>query len=829
MGYIYGNFNLRNIDASGTDLLPATALTILPFPPTIVRNTAIGNRIIISFNLTAFGGDNFNNKKVRVNLKAWGANDISGIESFGYESQGFIDAVLTEGFFVGSPSPFANALLDKNLKARFQRIDAITAYVEIELYITCDFSRWVAESSGGNNFDRFLRALVPNPELTNGGNTVYFTQKELGIKSIVFNSLSGFSYIARNPADATQVIRIPFESRWYNSWFLGSTTGIRFIENFEVTSPSQIASGLAYLAKATATGPQAPTQNVDATYTIPANQAMQLSVNELNTVTIRLKGLVNPTLSPNPATTDVRAILIRTNPLSNTLEYVTDLLLNDAVLPAVAGPPAQLDGAIWEPASWADTAPDILDVTLTIDGFNINFGDTYRIIINTYDSVNSRTTSHISPALVANFTPPVTPTITGELGTYNKVFTGNELSGLAPHSRFKSRITIDKSNYDAQLAGLGILGDFDTAFVRASCELLSNAGEPTQAGNYYKSTVALPLDNSIIDGGMEVVTNSATELVLDCFFRVDEEKAGLIGGVIWVVEFEQPTFGKDTQNVVIIFLQRTEYRLFENDEVSPKLISAKVYDFDQYPANKVEVTNICLDREYVIVEVEKDATFTGAINFVATIYPGDEFGNTTIPVIEEEEQWLPAVQILPQLSTPKLDDVDIAFNGNFAAFRVNLSQLSPNQRYWITAIAYKQLPNYCPLGFIDDILISTNAIGVSLINWTATADPTNFINTILGDANYVGGLNVVKNNLVDSVGNEVGLGGNLFTGYQVTATKINLSYASIFYVMDIEALFDLGAGAHLIKHTLTVELLQPPVGAPVIYSTNTYQCNDLGG
>jgi hypothetical protein len=696
MGYTYGNFQLRNIDAGGNDLLNPTNLTVLPFTPTIVRNTAIGNIVLISFNIDAFGGDKFNSKQIRVNFGTFTGSDFPAAVQYGFESNGFIDAVLQDGFFVGNTLSTASAFLQDNLTARFQRVNANQAYVEIEFYMTSDTLKYIGLGSSGNNFDRFMKALWSGPTLQNGGATVYSIQKELGIKGLVFNTISNFSEVIYNPADGTKRIRIPFESKWYNSDLLGATTGIRYIENLEITSTNQIASGVPYLAKATATTAQGPTQNLDNSVTVQYNS---LEYNAKNSVTIRLKGLVNPAVTPNPATTDIRVILIRLNPLTNTSDFITDLQLKDAIIPALAAGTAQIEGAIWTPSLWTDTAPDITDLQFVLDGAYLNNGDTYRIVINAYDSLNSRVTSHISPDLVVNFTPPISPTITGEIGTYNKIFTGNDLDGLAPHSRFKSRITIDKANYNAQLTGFGLSGDFDSAFIRSSVQLLSAAGEPLQEGNYYINTLTPPLDNSILNGGMTIVTDTAAELVLDCYFRVDEEKAGLIGGIVWVVEFNQPTILNSTEQVNIFFIQRTSYRLFENDEGAPKLLSAKVYDFNQYPTNKIEIFDLC-DKDYVIVEVEKDAAFTGQINFVATIYPADAVGATVISVIEEEEQWLPAVQILPQLSSTKLDDVDISFSGNFAAFRVNVQQLSNSQLYWITAIAYEQIPSYCPIGLV---------------------------------------------------------------------------------------------------------------------------------
>ena len=75
MGYTYANFQIRNVDSLGNNLLTPKPLTIAPFTPTIVQNASIGNRLILSFNLNRFAGDNFNNKKIRVNISFFIIND----------------------------------------------------------------------------------------------------------------------------------------------------------------------------------------------------------------------------------------------------------------------------------------------------------------------------------------------------------------------------------------------------------------------------------------------------------------------------------------------------------------------------------------------------------------------------------------------------------------------------------------------------------------------------------------------------------------------------------------------------------------------------------
>jgi len=352
MGYSYANFQIRNVDALGNDMLNPKPLAILPFTPTIVNNSAIGNRLILSFNLNRFGGDNFNNKKIRVNISPFSGNDVSNALNFGFESVGYIDGVLTEGVFIGSSSAFSNPLTEKNLKARFQKVSNTVAYVEIEFYLTVDVAKFIG-TGGGNvsTLARFLKAITNQPDLVNAGGSAYQQQKDFGLKCRVFNNATSFSIDVLNQANGDPVIKIPFEARWYNSYLLGETKDCRFLKTLQVTTPNQLAANAPFVAQATASGPAPLGANLDASFLVPANK---LEVGAKNSVFMQFDGLFNPSVSPNPATTDIRVLLLRVNPVSNTTDFITDLDLKDAVIPFNQPGVVQLDGAIFTSSSWAD-------------------------------------------------------------------------------------------------------------------------------------------------------------------------------------------------------------------------------------------------------------------------------------------------------------------------------------------------------------------------------------------------------------------------------------------------------------------------------------------
>ena len=67
MPYRYTNASLENINKDGTVLAPALSFTPGTTPVNISR-FAIGNRVRLRVEIERFGGDNWNNKKCRLNL-----------------------------------------------------------------------------------------------------------------------------------------------------------------------------------------------------------------------------------------------------------------------------------------------------------------------------------------------------------------------------------------------------------------------------------------------------------------------------------------------------------------------------------------------------------------------------------------------------------------------------------------------------------------------------------------------------------------------------------------------------------------------------------------
>lgn len=830
MPYEFLDIKIKNIDKNGIDLLPQ--LSFDPFTtPASIEQMAIGNRIRLILRFQSTGSDTFANRYLRVNLGLFSDLTTPFNNMFGYASA-VLNTTPAIGYFnVGGNQQYINVPKQNLSSIFYTNVGYTIATAEIDFYVTMDVLQFLDSALVLNNNDRFVDSRhdnTPQYELTNYLDSVYTINKQLGIVANVLNFSLGINETVINPNDLSMFWNIQHAGRWYNSNYLGASGGMRYMRDIEIACPSQSLNSLPSLTKATATSSQGALQSVDSSFNVLRNQ---LAVNEINNVKIYLRGN-SSIIAPNPAITDIRAVMFCTDKASNLINFVSDLQVSDAVIPQATPGSGVIDNMIYTPSDWFENVPnpDDIYINFRINGNLLQFGQSYRIIINVYDSVNPfRVTSHISPELIASYVQPVVPTIDGYLSTYNSEFSGNDLT-LSPHQRIKSSLVIDKTSYNTQLAALGLTGSFNSAFFGLSCNLQNVGSVINQVQAYIPNTLTPPLNNEILTSDMVVVTNNATTLRVEATYRIDEEYAGLTTYIDWSINFNQPTFTVgQTEFNTVTFRQKLQVDSFDNDQISPNLINVRFLDFDLYPTTKVDVIDFC-NREKVIVEVEKDNSYNGSINLIATIYPGSASGNTDMALVEEEESWQPTVIQIPLLISDKLSNVETGFLGDdFATFEIFTPQLPFQQQYWISAITLKTDPDYCPVGLIDDTKISTQ-YGL-IVKWRVLADITDVVNEILGHPNYVGGLNIVRYRVVNSSNVLVGVSQTI-SGYLLTVLGINPIYNDVYFQLIIDAGFDYGFGTHTIRHELNVTIPKPfPLlnPAPIIgYNSNAYICTDLG-
>ncbi len=818
MSYTYDTIQLDCIDSSGTVLYNIDTFTALTIPAVPIEGFAIGNKIRLTLTIVSSGGNSFLNKFLRFNPALFTVNNSINAFSFGYETMNPLSTTPQQAFL-----NFAAPFLD-NIYCEMSKGPAPhdTATVLFEFYITQDVLDYLSTSLSSQNTKRFLSSRGQGLDLINLYQSAYSTLiRSIGITCKVFD-YSGFDVTPLTPT-GNKFLRMPIALRWYNSDIDGDTTGMRYIKELEISSASQAAASLPLLSEIKATSAQANSAaSAIGIFTVTSNQ---LAVGEANNVRVLLRGDAYVGSLNNPPITDVRVLLFRIDNATNTADFVTDLTLSDAVIPQATPGSGQLNGAIYSPSDWFEDTPlaDDIEVQFVIDGTQLQINGQYYLVVNIHDNANTeQPTAHISPLLSATYTPPAIPTLTGYLSTYNTEYSGNELT-IAPHQRIKARLDIDKLSYATALTALGLTGTFDGSVAGIICKLTNVPGVVNQVQGY------IPASPAITTADMTIVTDTVNDLILDCIFRIAEEYAGTSTEITWTVSMNQPTsINGITQLTQIDFIQKLDVDVFENDAVTPNLLAVRFYDLEDYILGiKTEIIDIC-DADQIIAEVEKDPALNGSVNLIATIYPANELGDTNNNAIEEEASWQPITIQMQQLVSGKLEDVDASFDVNdLAIFKINIQQLTQGQRYWVTAIAYQQVPDYCPIGLVALTSTSTYRVVGVLPLWTITGNPTLVIAEILAHPDYVGGLTIVQNNFVDNANNPVGV--LSYAGNVVTAIKINETIGTAYYTFIVDADFDPGTGPHTVRHEIVMSVPIPaPSLIPIITLDNTYKCSDLG-
>lgn len=833
MAFEFNLVSIDNIDKNGNQLLPQISFDTTTTPVTSIKQFAIGNRVRMTFEITATGADNFTNKAMTINLGLFQtATDTNAPHSgiygfFGYTSIGNLTTVPSAGVISNSNSIYNETV--ENISCVFYKdVSDVIAYAEIDFYVSIDILRFYDSTFILNNTDRFLVSRDGNQgtnQLTNINSSVYNQDKFLGVVGRVMNFTTSFDQDIINPNDLSRFWNIPVSARWYNSQYYSPTGGMRYIRDLEITSPSQVTNSLPTLTKATATGSQLQNNSVDSAFNVLRNQ---LAINENNTVKVNLRGLSN-LLPPNPAITDVRVVMFKTIKNSNLDIFTTDLEVSDALIPQGAVGSVNIDNMIWTPSDWYENVPnpDDIYVEFTINGSQLTLNDEYRFIVNIYDSANAlEVTSHISPNLIASYTAPIVPNIDGYLSTYNAEFSGNDLT-VSPHQRIKASIEIDKTSYNTQLIALGLPGTFDSCLTGITCNFVGIGSIVNQVQAYIPNTLTPPLTNQLLTDDMSVTIDNATTLRVEAIFRISEAYAGNTSYFDWSISVNQPqNISGVIESNIITYRQKINVDLFNNDQISPNLLAVRFLDPDLYPTVKNDIIDLC-GRDKILVEIEKDSAYTGSINLIATIYPASASGQTTPPQIEEEESWIPFTQQMNLLISDKLQNVETGFLGDdFATFEIFVPQLPFADQYFITGIAFNTTPDYCPVGLVQNTKISAY-YGAS--KWRIECDLGLLITEITSHPNYTGNINVIRYRIVDQNGVLVGATQTI-SGNILSVLRISGSLSTVYFQLIIDADFDFGFGSHTVRHTLDVTVLKPVVPVPAIvpFDSNSYICSDLG-
>jgi hypothetical protein len=141
---------------------------------------------------------------------------------------------------------------------------------------------------------------------------------------------------------------------------------------------------------------------------------------------------------------------------------------------------------------------------------------------------------------------------------------------------------------------------------------------------------------------------------------------------------------------------------------------------------------------------------------------------------------------------------------------------------------------YCPIN-IDTVTLGVVYTGNPLVGWRMGSVINNVITSITSNPNYTGGITILNYKVVDNTGALVGgylpneLPGTLQTvvSNDLDVYRINPIWSEVYFILEIEAQFDLGQGNHTIRFTYNQTVPQPGINTNVFTYTVTPTCEDL--
>lgn len=141
---------------------------------------------------------------------------------------------------------------------------------------------------------------------------------------------------------------------------------------------------------------------------------------------------------------------------------------------------------------------------------------------------------------------------------------------------------------------------------------------------------------------------------------------------------------------------------------------------------------------------------------------------------------------------------------------------------------------YCPIN-IDTVTLGVVYTGNPLVGWRMGSNINNVITSITSNSNYTGGITILNYKVVDNTGALVGgylpneLPGTLQTivSNDLDVYRINPIWSEVYFILEIEAQFDLGQGNHTIRFTYNQTVPQPGINTGVELYTINSTCEDL--
>lgn len=674
MGYLYGaNWTRESLDKQGNVIFTEVGNTASG-----IIETSIVDKIRLTFQMTADNGDDFFNKRIVINQRLF--SDLSG--SFPTGGNIGFEVVTANGAGIFPVVMNANSFneMNRNFEAAFQVISATTAEVNITFYITADVKTFIPHQS--DNLLRFLGTSIGGEYMEDEPSTIYNnnhpnTAVEFYTKIKPLNSPQ---YVTVQNASGEPVFKLKTWARWYGR-NLGSSDWEIATSQFNVydSTGAIIASKQRNLIAPYDT-------NYDANFTELSNKLTTFGV---NTLEFLILGSISKDMEA------VKVFLIKESEILNNSDFLTDYdyLSSQIATTAVAGV-VTLDGAIQTPTNFQDFSGLAYLVEFDVDGAQLDYGAEYRAGVVLYDIDGEATFSTISHKLIACALPECVPDLKCFLGNY---FEEKETSKgiFAYHERVSSRIEIDKTSLEVCFQASGLDFVFDRDIQTVSMYLGTERANENSFSDL--ESVNYDLIVSYLNAGGLILTAANaddygitdTAAILDVYgsFRISEDidtVASFIIPVKWELTFVLKMPDGSFQPYTVRHYKSISARSWSTG------IEFKYYEAEVYPAQKVEILNIC-DKDKIAVEVCLDASFVGNYDFIANLYKqiNNTFGDTNNNLIGEHET-TPPQALLQQLQENELLNVPTGNNGlSIFSFCVDTSRFVIGQKYVVDGILRK--------------------------------------------------------------------------------------------------------------------------------------------
>lgn len=394
-------------------------------------------------------------------------------------------------------------------------------------------------------------------------------------------------------------------------------------------------------------------------------------------------------------TSEAEVILVNRNLTRNIADFTTDFQLQEAKLIASGGS-AQLDGAIYEPVTYANSA-GVTTITFILKGTELAKNQDYQIHVNVGvpDGPSANRMIHSLSGMLRTDGAPVE--VDFDFDVQNWTRNGNHAQNftVTVMERVTSTLSMNKDEYDANAAAP--FSTFDDDIDTITVRIIGDNSEIILQELIQKQADGSWIDTEFI-GIIQTASDPSNPAMFHAYlkeFRVpypNNQELPDWEGVSYVIQWTarfmdqtDPVFG-----AVYKFNSKLNVRGYENTEPSPSSDAVSNIRFLD-PATGLEVSNWCdLTSVLVMADIEDVGAVTHIVAMVDKHPLGVQLFNDYALQEEDVESFaLPDYVIFEELSSPLISMLDSEPTDGTISFLLDISDLSADDRYRIFVQAYR--------------------------------------------------------------------------------------------------------------------------------------------